>query len=276
MTRAFPDLAALRSATRLSTSLRLQRLPLLACAIGERPPLARPRPRELVVRLEEDLAHAFLGQAPPDDFCNTTRRAGTPFEHSIPVRELREAAAFFSPLLAQRRRTHVAHRASPLSRGAPHELSPALDSLGENEPCELQRLSPPQPARAEGARAKDSPFDGRAPLLERSLEHPGRRIFASGGLETPPLGEDTAEVPFRRRPAKGDGFRKTEVLCSASEPIEPPCWRRLDFLERAARLLPRTTPRIGPVSRRPSRFRDYRGIAPEGRAFFSVAIGASP
>jgi hypothetical protein len=46
------------------------------------------------------------------------------------------------------------------------------------------------------------------------------------------------------------------VLFSASEPIEPPLSRRHDFLERAARLLPRTTPRIGPVSRRPSRFRD--------------------
>jgi len=64
---------------------------LLALAIGARPPLARPRPRELVVRLEEDPAHASLGQATPDDFCNTTRCAGTPFEQPILARELREA-----------------------------------------------------------------------------------------------------------------------------------------------------------------------------------------
>jgi hypothetical protein len=103
VTRTFPDPAVLHTATRFSTPVRSRRSPLLAFAIGEDPPLARPRPRELVVRLEEDPAHAFLGQALPADFCNTTRRAGTPFEHSILAREFGEAAASFSSLLAQRR-----------------------------------------------------------------------------------------------------------------------------------------------------------------------------
>jgi len=183
----------------------------------------------------------------------------------------------FPPLLAQRRRTHVRHRAFPLSRTATRAFARIAVSVKTSRASRSRKLSPSRvPARAEGTRAKDSPCYGRAPLLERSLEHPGRRIVASGGLETPPLCEDTAKIPFRRRPAKSDGFRKIEVLCAASEPIEQPCLRLPDFLERAARLLPRTTPRIGPVSRRPSRFRDCRGIAPEGRAFFTAALGASP
>lgn len=44
-------------------ALSLAASPLLALAIDEDPPLARPRLRELVVRLEEDPAHASLGQA---------------------------------------------------------------------------------------------------------------------------------------------------------------------------------------------------------------------
>jgi len=67
------------AATRFSTPLRSRRSPDPALAITADPPLARPRPRELVVRLEEDRAHVSLGQ---DAACrllqHTTRRAGTP------------------------------------------------------------------------------------------------------------------------------------------------------------------------------------------------------
>lgn len=229
----------MHTATRLSTLLCARRPPLLACAIGEDPPLARPRPRELVIRLEEDRAHASLGQAPPADFCNTTRRTGTPSSSQSSSVNCGRPQPHFPPLLAQRRRTHVRHRAFPLSRTVTRAFARMAVSVKTSRASRSRRLSPPRvPARAEGARAKDSPFDGRAPLLERSLEHPGRRILASGGLETPPRGQDTAKIPFRRRPAKDDGFRKIEVLCAASEPIEQPCYRLPDFLECAARLLP--------------------------------------
>jgi len=179
MTRAFPDPAALQTATRFSTLLRSRRPSLLACAIGESPPLARPRPRELAVRLEEDRAHASLGQAPPADFCNTTRRAGTPFERSILVRELREAAASFSPLLAQKRRTHVIHRAFPLSRiGTTVKTS--------RTSCLRSRYGP------RAAERRTHLLTGELPSSNHSLEHPGRRILAPGGLETPPRRRDTA------------------------------------------------------------------------------------
>jgi hypothetical protein len=150
-TRAFPDPAALQTATRFSTLLRSRQSSLLACAIGEDPPLARPRPRELAIRLEEDRAHASLGQAPPADFCNTTRRAGTPLERSILVRELREAAAsFFASARAE----------APNPRYSPSFSAFADRYHGEDEPHERRKLSPSQPVRAEGSRAKDSPFDG--------------------------------------------------------------------------------------------------------------------
>lgn len=219
--------------------------PLLACAIGEGPPLARPRPRELAVRLEEDRAHASLGQATPADFCNTTRRTGTPCERSILVRELREAGA------------------SLLTAACATAPNPRC-WFPSDEPRELRRLSPPRQRGPRVPERRALPFTGELSSSNLSLEHPGRRISAGEGLETPSSSEDTAEVPFRRRPAKGDGFRKTEVLSSAPEPIEPPLSRRHDDLGCAARLLPRTTPRIGPVSRRPSRFRGFTGHCSRG------------
>jgi len=182
-TRAFPDPAALQTATRFSTLLRSRQSSLLACAIGEDPPLARPRPRELAIRLEEDRAHASLGQAPPADFCNTTRRAGTPLERSILVRELREAAASFSPLLAQKRRTHVSHRAFPLSRIG----TTVKTSRTSGESFRLRSRYGPR-----AAERRTHLLTGELPSSNRSLEHPGRRILAPGGLETPPRCRDTA------------------------------------------------------------------------------------
>jgi len=119
VTRAFADLAVLHSRDPALVAPSLTTTLLLALAIGERPPLARPRPRELVVRLEEDRAHASLGQATPDDFCNTTRRTGTPFEQSILARELREAcASFFASALAEAPNPRC-HRAFSAFAGGP-------------------------------------------------------------------------------------------------------------------------------------------------------------
>lgn len=132
----FPDPAALHTATRFSTPLRSRRPPLFAFAIDEDPPLARPRPRELVVRLEEDPAHASLGQAPPDDFCNTTydARAHPTSSRSSPVNCERPEASF-SPTLARRRRTHVTHRAFCFRR-APRALVRTRGQPDESEPRE--------------------------------------------------------------------------------------------------------------------------------------------
>lgn len=199
VTRTFPDPAVLHTATRFSTSLRSRRPPLLACAIGEDPPLARPRPRELVVRLEEDLAHAFLGQAPPADFCNTTRRAGTPFEHSILAREFGEAAAPFSSSLA---RTTLNPRYSP-------SFSACADRYhGENEPRGRRRLSPLQPARAEGGRAKDSPFDRRVSLLEPFPRAPGSPHRCFGGAGDSPSRRGHGLGPLPPPPREGRRFPK--------------------------------------------------------------------
>lgn len=78
------------------------------------------------------------------------------------------------------------------------------------------RLSPCA-ARAEGTRAK-ALAGWRAPLLVASLEHPCRRSVRAGGLETPPLSDESAKIRFRRRPAKGDAFRRTKVLSTDPEP----------------------------------------------------------
>jgi len=150
----FPSHAVLHAAARFSPLLRSRRPSLLACAIGEGPPLARPRPRELAVRLEEDPAHASLGQATPDDFCNSTRRAGTPLERPILVREPGERQPLFPP---------PAHATAP----NPRCCFPATSRASS------RRLSPPRRARAEGARAKGPPCDGRAPLLEPVPRAPG-------------------------------------------------------------------------------------------------------
>lgn len=40
------------------------------------------------------------------------------------------------------------------------------------------------------------------------------------GWRLPLFAGTRPEVPFRRRPAKSDGFQKTRALCAASEPIE--------------------------------------------------------
>jgi len=51
-----------------------------------------------------------------------------------------------------------------------------------------------------------------------TLEHPSRRLCTMDGLETPSTLEETAEIRFRRRPAKGDDFRRIKVLFTISEP----------------------------------------------------------
>jgi len=134
MTRVRSGLAALHTATRLSKPLRSRRPPLLACAIGEGPPLARPRPRELVVRLEEDLAHASLGQASPADFCNTTRRTGTPFERPILARELRRPKPLSTSARAEAPNPRSSPSFSAFADG--HTRFRAYRSIGEDEPCE--------------------------------------------------------------------------------------------------------------------------------------------
>jgi len=135
----------------------------------------------------------------------------------------------FSPLLAQKRRTHVIHRAFPLSRIG----TTVKTSRTSGESFRLRSRYGPR-----AAERRTHLLTGELPSSNRSLEHPGRRILAPGGLETPPRRRDTAWATFRRRPAKGDGFRMTEVLCSASEPIEPPCWRRLDFFGARREIAP--------------------------------------
>jgi len=158
-------------------SLCSRRPPVIALAIAGHPPLARPRPRELVVRLEEDLAHAFLGRTPPADFCNTTRRAGTPIERPILVRESRKAAA-----------PHLATDSASLTRDVDFTLRRQASLLAQvGTLVKTSRASvggePPWPARAEGTSVKDSPYMASAPP-ENTLGHPGRRIVASGGLES--------------------------------------------------------------------------------------------
>jgi len=90
--------------------------PRLAFAIRQDPPLARPRPRELAIRLEEDRAHASLGRAPPADFCNTRHDARThPFERSILAREFGGRSPCFTRARALATNPRCP-RAIPLSR----------------------------------------------------------------------------------------------------------------------------------------------------------------
>jgi len=252
--------------------------PRLAFAIRQDPPLARPRPRELAIRLEEDRAHASLGQAPPADFCNTRHDARThPFERSILAREFGGRSPCFTRARALATNPRCPP-AIPLSRSASRTLTRPLGWLmatsrasyggfrlrGQHGPRAPER-------RAHRLRASFPPRTfPRAPgsphrCLGRSWRLPSLQRHGLGPLPPPPREE-------RRFPKDRGALRRFGT-------IEPYVALRPDdstFLERAARLLPRATPRIGPVSRRPSRFRDCRGIAPEGRAFFSVAAGASP
>jgi hypothetical protein len=172
MTRPFPDPAALQTATRFSPSLRSRRPPLLACAIGKDPPLARPRPRELAVRLEEDRAHACLGQATPDDLCNTRHDART-----HPSSDPSSSVNFERP----RPLVRPCFRRSAEPTFSPSYLLSQW-YRGEDEPREP--LS--QPARAEGSRAKDLPFDRRAPLLAPFPRAPGSPHPCFGGAGDSP------------------------------------------------------------------------------------------
>jgi len=111
--------------------------PRLAFAIRQDPPLARPRPRELAIRLEEDRAHASLGQTPPADFCNTRHDARRhPFERSILAREFEGRSPFFTRARALATNPRCP-RAIPLARSASRTLSRPLGCLDGDEPREL-------------------------------------------------------------------------------------------------------------------------------------------
>lgn len=115
----------------------------------------------------------------------------------------------------------------------------------------------------------------RAPLLEHL---PGTRVtrpLLRHGWSVRDVAPNRPKTRFRHRPAKGCGFRRIEVPSTALEPtrmgLDPSA-----LIECARRIAPPCTLWTDSLSRRPSRLRDLRGIAPEGRAFVSASIGASP
>jgi hypothetical protein len=226
MTRSFPDPAALQTATRFSSSLRSRRPSLLACAIGKNPPLARPRPRELAVRLEEDRAHASLGQATPDDFCNTRHDARThPSSDQSSSVNYERPRPLFAPAFAGAPNPRF-HRAICFRSGTAVKTSRASRFRSRREPRAAER--------------RTCRLTGKLPSSNRSLEHPGRRILASGGLETPPLGGGHGLGPLPPPPREGRRFPKDRgaLRCFGTQNR----WLTLAalLLERGARLLPCT------------------------------------
>jgi len=168
--------------------------------------------RENRYSVRRDRFVASASQVPSVDFCNTHRRADTPYEHSILVRTrdrgLWVRFTIGMPMMV----TSLRHA----------RLSPAPRGPGVLEP---------------------RPRTKRAPLLETSPEHPGRRATTQDGVETPSSQSETAEIHFRRRPAKGNGFRRIKVLSTELEST------------RATWALGKDRPRArwtAPLSRRPS------------------------
>jgi len=99
----------------------------------------------------------------------------------------------------------------------------------------------------------------RAPLLIASLEHPGRRIGETEGLET----------PFRRRTTRPRSASATAPR-RATTFVESGAFHRLGTPARRGLLLAH-----GPAPSHAARhFRGW-GIAPEGRAFVFRRDGAS-
>jgi hypothetical protein len=86
-----------------------------------------------------------------------------------------------------------------------------------------------------------------------TLEHPSHHLCTMNGLETPFALRETAEIRFRRRPAKDDDFQRIEVLSTYfGTPRAPPASRlRLAFV-----------PVGPPLPHAAAHFREL-GIAPE-------------
>jgi len=124
-----------------------------------------------------------LGQAPPVDFCNAYDARAHWSERSILARDRAPEAPF--PMRPAKER---ASRACPAGAGGARR---ELVSEG------LARM--------------------RAPLLIVAPEHPGRRTFATKGLETPAHRAEPTKTRLRHRSAKSDGFRRAEVLSTVLE-----------------------------------------------------------
>lgn len=171
-----------------------------------------------------DPHHAFLGQAPPIDFCNTTRRASTPTERSILVRESKGPRSLRTPACtrdASRRpfTSTLRHRSGSCPRAAPCRSTRWVPRRPTSHIPVEPKLSLRVLEHGPGAPERRTRLLRRAPLLEH---HPSTRVTDcyrfEGAGDSHPSRINRPKIRFHCRPAKGDSFQRIGVLFTVSEP----------------------------------------------------------